>query len=74
VPLLVLDDIGVENSTAWVQEKLDTIVDYRLMHKLALVVTTNLSLDKLSTRIASRLMRAGEIAVINAPEYHGERK
>jgi DNA replication protein DnaC len=74
VPLLVLDDLGVENSTPWVQEKLDTIVDYRLMHELVLVVTTNLSLDKLSTRIASRLMRKGEIAVIKAPEYHKERK
>lgn len=28
VPLLVLDDLGTENSTPWVQEKLDTIIDY----------------------------------------------
>lgn len=72
VPLLVLDDLGTENSTPWAQEKLDTLVDYRLMHKLSLVVTTNLSLDKLSTRIASRLMRNGKIVTVNTPEYHKE--
>ena len=42
------------------------------MHKLSLVVTTNLSLDKLSTRIASRLMRNGKIVTVNTPEYHKE--
>ncbi len=71
VPLLVLDDLGVENSTPWVQEKLDTIVDYRLMHELALVVTTNLSLSQLPERIASRLRRYGEIVTINGPEHRG---
>ena len=68
-PLLVLDDLGTENSTPWVQEKLDTIIDYRLMHDLSLVVTTNLSPDQLSPRIASRLKRAGEIVAIDALEY-----
>ena len=64
VPLLVLDDLGTENSTPWVQEKLDTIVDYRLMHELALVVTANLSLSQLSPRIASRLMRHGQVVAV----------
>lgn len=69
VPLLVLDDLGTENSTAWVQEKLDIIVDYRLMHELSLVVTTNLSLSQLPLRIASRLLRTGEVVTINALEH-----
>jgi DNA replication protein DnaC len=64
VPLLVLDDLGTENSTPWVQEKLDTIVDYRLMHQLSLIVTTNFSLKRLSERIASRLLRNGEVVTI----------
>lgn len=64
VPLLVLDDLGTENKTPWAQEKLDTIVDYRLMHDLSLVVTTNLTLPELPLRIASRLQRTGEIVTI----------
>lgn len=68
-PLLVLDDLGVENSTPWVQEKLDTIVDYRLMHGLPLVVTTNLMLEQLSVRIASRLTRSGRLMAIGGPAY-----
>jgi DNA replication protein DnaC len=46
VPLLALDDLGTENRTPWVQERLDTIIDYRLMHELALVVTTNLPMEE----------------------------
>jgi DNA replication protein DnaC len=71
VPLLVLDDLGTENSTEWVQEKLDTIVDYRLMHDLSLVVTTNLSLPNLPARISSRLLRHGKVITIGAQEYRG---
>ena len=74
VPLLVLDDLGTENRTAWVQERLDTIIDYRLMHGKALVVTTNLTMDELPFRIASRLQRHGRVVVIDAPEYSAVRE
>lgn len=69
VPLLMLDDLGVESSTKWVQEKLDTIVDYRLKNNLFMLVTTNLTMDELDFRIASRLQRRGRVIVIDAPEY-----
>jgi len=69
VPLLVLDDLGTESATKWVEEKLDTIIDYRCVNGLALVVTTNLPLDALPVRIASRLQRSGRVVVIDAPEY-----
>ena len=71
VPLLVLDDLGAESATAWAQEKLDTLIDYRYIHRFPLVVTTNLPLDKLSARIASRLQRiqGGKVIVLDAPEY-----
>lgn len=75
VPLLVLDDLGTEYRTPWVQERLDTIIDYRLMNSLALVVTTNLRMDELPFRISSRLQRRGRVVVIDAPEYSlGKRK
>ncbi len=70
VPLLALDDLGTENRTPWVQERLDTIIDYRLMHELALVVTTNLPMEELPFRIRSRLGREGRVVYIAAPEYH----
>ncbi|GAI59380.1 unnamed protein product [marine sediment metagenome] len=51
IPLLVLDDLGTENRTPWVQEKMDIIVDYRLVQGLHLVVTTNTPMDELPFRI-----------------------
>ncbi len=72
VPLLALDDLGVENRTPWVQEKLDTIIDYRLVNGLALVVTTNQPWDEMPFRIKSRLERRGKVIFIDAPEYGSE--
>jgi DNA replication protein DnaC len=71
VPLLVLDDLGVQSSKPWVQEKLDTIVDYRYMNQLPLVVTSNLTLKEMPERIASRLQRYGKSLVVDitAKEY-----
>ena len=69
MPLLVLDDLGTENRTAWVQEKLEMIIDNRLMQGLALMVTTNLTMERLPFRIASRLQRHGRVVVIDGPEY-----
>lgn len=76
VPLLVLDDLGVEKRSDWVSEKLDTIVDYRCIRGLPLVVTTNQPMDELPVRIASRLQRFqdGKVLVIDAPEYRLRRK
>lgn len=69
VPLLALDDLGTESGTDWVDEKLDTIIDYRLVHGLPLMVTTNRSLDELPFRLSSRLRRRGKIIYIDAPEF-----
>jgi DNA replication protein DnaC len=54
-PLLVMDDFGTQNATAWAQEKLFQIVNYRYINRLPLVVTTNLLLDQIEGRIRSRL-------------------
>lgn len=70
IPLLALDDLGTENRTPWVQERLDTIIDSRLTSGLALVVTTNLPMEDLPFRIRSRLSREGRVVYIAAPEYH----
>lgn len=71
VPLLILDDLGVEYRTPWVQEKLDTIIDYRLMDGLCTVVTSNTPFDELPFRIAHRLRRlpGSSVLHLDAPAY-----
>ncbi len=69
--LLVLDDFGTQNATAWAQEKLFQIINYRYINRLPLVVTTNLALDEIEARIRSRLQdpELVTLARIQAPDY-----
>jgi len=58
--LLVLDDLGVEQTKDWVRLRLYGLVEYRLHNALPMIVTSNLSLGDLgsylgSPQIASRL-------------------
>jgi len=71
VDLLVLDDLGTQNTTAWAAEKLFQIIDYRYLRRLPLVVTTNLSFAEIDERIRSRLSDP-DLATqvrISAPDY-----
>ncbi len=54
-PLLVMDDFGTQNATAWAQEKLFQILNFRYINRLPLVITTNLPMDQIDMRIRSRL-------------------
>ena len=54
--LLVLDDLGAENATAWATEKLFQIINYRYNYHMPTVVTTNHRLlAHMDERIRSRL-------------------
>jgi DNA replication protein DnaC len=53
--LLVIDDLGAEQSTPWAVEKLYQIFNYRYNNRLPTVVTTNSDLDNLDPRVRSRL-------------------
>jgi DNA replication protein DnaC len=69
--LLVMDDFGTQNATAWAQEKLFQIVNYRYINRLPTVVTSNNSLPEIEERIRSRL-RDPELvtrATIEAPDF-----
>jgi DNA replication protein DnaC len=55
VRLLILDDFGTHNATPWAQEKLFQIINYRYVNRLPTVVTTNLELEEIESRIRSRL-------------------
>ncbi len=69
--LLVLDDFGTQNATGWAQEKLFQIINYRYINKLPLVITTNLALDEIESRIRSRLQDPDLVTTvrITAPDY-----
>ncbi len=74
VPLLVLDDLGVENPSGWAKEKLFQLLNDRHVNRLPTVVTTNAPFDDLDPRISSRMMQ-GDIVKhirINAPDYRRE--
>ena len=50
--LLVLDDLGAENSTDWAKEKIYEIIDSRYRDKKPVIITTNLSLEQLMEKMA----------------------
>ena len=66
LPLLVLDDLGVENETDWACEKLDTIVNHRYENALPTVITSN-TLD-ISDRIRDRCQE-GLIVQLSGESY-----
>jgi DNA replication protein DnaC len=54
--VLVLDDLGAENATAWATEKLFQIINYRYNFQMPTVITTNNRLlSHMDERIRSRL-------------------
>lgn len=69
--LLVLDDFGTQNATPWSQEKLFQILNYRYVNKLPTVITTNLMLDEIESRLRSRLQDETFVrrVRITAPDY-----
>ncbi|MBA7533342.1 Chromosomal replication initiator protein DnaA [subsurface metagenome] len=68
VPLLILDDLGVEQSTPWARAKLDEIIDYRYIRGEKTILTTNLAPEKLQDRISSRLGE-GIVVVLECDDY-----
>ncbi len=71
IQLLVIDDLGTQNATAWAQEKLFQILNFRYINQLPTVITTNLSLDSLDERLQSRLKDRNLVqhVFLNAPDY-----
>jgi len=69
--LLVLDDFGTQNATGWAQEKLFQIINFRYINKLPTVITTNLMLDEIESRIRSRLQDEEFVrrVQITAPDF-----
>jgi DNA replication protein DnaC len=69
--LLVLDDLGVEQTTPWATDKLFQIVNFRYEYRMPTIITTNTDLKGLDPRIQSRLFDAGLVrrCHIKAADY-----
>lgn len=70
---LVLDDLGVESATNWAREKMYQIFDYRYNARLPTVITTATAIEKLDTRLASRMLDPTHCTIfaIMATSYRG---
>ena len=55
-PLLILDDIGTHNNTAWAEEKLFQLLNHRYNSQLPTVITTSLRPEQLDERLRTRLL------------------
>lgn len=71
IPLLILDDFGTQNATAWAQEKIFQIVNHRYVNQLPTVITSNIMIDDFEGRIRSRVQDPNLVTVVKilAPDY-----
>ncbi len=72
-PLLILDDLGTENATPWVGEKLYQIFNHRYNARLPTVITSNRELEEIDERLRSRMNDQGfaRIHKILAHDFRG---
>jgi DNA replication protein DnaC len=70
-PLLILDDLGTQNTTPWAREKLFQVLNFRYETRLPTVITTTSSLDEIDPRIRSRMLdeRVCRLYKIIVPAY-----
>jgi len=63
-PMLILDDFGTQNATAWAQEKIFQIMNHRYINQLPTVVTSNVAINDFEGRIRSRLQDPDLVTVV----------
>lgn len=71
--LVILDDIGAEKPTEWVQEQLYRVIDYRYTREIPTFFTSNCTIKELEERIgaraASRIVGMTEGIKVIGPDY-----
>jgi DNA replication protein DnaC len=55
IPVLILDDFGIQNYTPWAKEKIDQLITYRLHQDLPMVISTNTLVENMEDRLKTRL-------------------
>lgn len=58
--LLVIDDLGIERNTEFAKEQVYNVIDERIKSGLPMIITTNLTLDKITTTDDISYMRIYE--------------
>jgi len=53
--LLIIDDIGAENPSEWVRERLLSYINTRVSNNLSTIYTSNVSLDELGEKMGDRV-------------------
>jgi DNA replication protein DnaC len=69
---LVIDDIGVEKPSEFVQEKMYRLIDGRFASDRPTIITSNFSLDELASRLGERLasrIGSGVVAEVRGDDY-----
>jgi DNA replication protein DnaC len=75
VDLLHIDDVGAEQSSAWVLEQLYTIVNTRYEDGKAMLLTTNLDREELEAQIGARTVsRLYEMCGTPLPMFDGDHR
>ncbi|MEQ8200378.1 MAG: ATP-binding protein [Syntrophomonadaceae bacterium] len=71
--LVILDDIGAEKSTEWVEEQLYGLIDLRYRFRRSTLLTTNCSLTqlegKMGTRALSRILEMCECIGVGGDDW-----
>ena len=73
-PVLVMDDLSIENLSAWARDRLYQILNYRYSARMATVVTaTDSEIESLDARLYSRIIdpKISTVVPIGAPDYRG---
>jgi DNA replication protein DnaC len=72
-PLLILDDLGTQQTTPWAREKLYQLFNYRYNARLPTVITTNRPLESIDPRLRSRMSdpELCQIYRIVTPDFRG---
>ena len=75
-PKTVGADMGTQNMTPWVREKLYQLFNYRYNAELPTVITTPELKKEMDERLLSRMMdrRLSFICAITAPTYRGKER
>ena len=72
VEMLVIDDIGLENTTPWLNEQFYIVMNYRYEHLKPVIITSNQSLEDLEKihkpQVCSRLKQMCKIIQFNGDD------
>lgn len=55
IPVLLLDDFGIQNYSPWAKEKIDQLITFRINQNLPFVICTDIDLNDMDERLKTRL-------------------